>query len=136
MIQKRLYIGRWKVDFIFVEDEYDVDDIAWTLYEAGASYLVLDQAKDLMWMCDYNCGFTFSNESRRTAVVVIGPTTGGDEFLDTFVHEIHHLAVAIADSLGVDLESETPAYISGDTARDLAEIVCLMGCKACHPSSY
>lgn len=45
--------------------------------------------------------------------------------------EIPHLAVAIAKSLGVNLEGETPAYISGDSARELAGIVCELGCDQC-----
>lgn len=67
----------------------------------------------------------------RKALVVIGPTTSGKEFQDSLIHEIHHLAVAIAKSLGVNLEGETPAYISGDSARELAGIVCELGCDQC-----
>lgn len=132
MIHRVLKIGRWVIDFIFVKKRYDVEGIAACLYDAGASHLVLEQAKDLMWMCDYNCGFTFSNPDRHRAVVVIGPATSGAEFQDTFVHEIHHLAVAIASELGIDLETETPAYIAGDSARALAEVVCELGCSQCH----
>ena len=112
--------------------KYDVEAIADYLYEAGASRLVFEQAEDLMWMCDYNCGFTFANPHRYRAVVVIGPTTSGSEFVDTLVHEVHHLAVAIADNLGIDLESEGPAYLSGDTARELAGAICELGCSKCH----
>ena len=67
----------------------------------------------------------------RKALVVIGPTSSGKEFVDTLTHEIHHVAVAIAKSLGVDLEGETPAYLSGDSARELAGIVCELGCDQC-----
>lgn len=59
----------------------------------------------------------------------IGPTTSGDEFQNSFVHEIRHLADAIAKSLGVPLDSERPAYISGDLAKALAEVVCELGCR-------
>ncbi len=41
------------------------------------------------------------------------------------------LAVAIASELGIDLESETPAYLAGDSARALAEVVCVLGCDHC-----
>lgn len=60
--------------------------------------------------------------------VVIGPTTSAAQFQNTLVHEIHHLAVAVADSLGVDLEGETPAYLAGDSAMSLADIICRLGC--------
>lgn len=67
----------------------------------------------------------------RVAIVAIGPTTSGSEFVDTLVHELHHLAVAIAGSLGIDLTEETPAYLAGDSARELADIICKMGCDHC-----
>lgn len=50
---------------------------------------------------------------------------------NTLTHEIHHLAVAIARELGIDLESETPAYIAGDTMREFADVVCRLGCEHC-----
>ena len=76
-----------------------------------------------------NTGFTYTNAKYFRAVVCIGPTTSGGEFQDTLVHEIHHLAVAIAKELGVDLESETPAYLAGDTMRSFADVVCRLGCR-------
>ena len=132
MTYRNLHIGRWDVDFIFAPDRYEVGEIAALLYDAGASDMVLDQAEDLMWMCNYNCGFTFTNAEAYRAVVVIGPTTSGAEFIDTLVHEVHHLAVAIADNLGVPLTGEGPAYLSGDAARELAKVVCELGCSRCN----
>ena len=79
-----------------------------------------------------NEGFTFANQGMKEALVVIGPTTSGAEFQNTLVHEVHHLAVAIANSLGIDLESETPAYIAGDSTRELSDIICWLGCDNCN----
>lgn len=132
MVTRQLNIGRWKVDFLFMPDEYDVRAIADYLYDAGASPMIFGQAKDLVWMCDANCGFTFTNPDLFRAVVVIGPATSGAEFVDTLVHEVHHLAVAIADNLGLDLEDEGPAYLAGDSARELAEVICELGCSHCN----
>ena len=131
MTHRTLHIGRWQVDFLFCGEGYDAESIAGYLYRAGASGIIFEQAEDLMWMCERDCGFTYANPDRYRAVVVIGPTSSGEEFIDTLVHEVHHLAVAIAANIGVDLEGETPAYLSGDTARDLAEVVCEMGCSRC-----
>jgi len=115
-----------------MEGDYNVDAIADCLYVAGASRLVYEQVEDLMWMCDYNCGFTFANPERFRAVVVIGPASSGEEFINTFVHEVRHLADAIAENLGLPLKGEGAAYLSGDTARDLAEVVCELGCSHCN----
>lgn len=131
MIKRTLRIGRWVVDFLFCEGTYDEDGVLACLYDAYAPRWAKERATDLMRSCEYNCGFTYSNPDHRRAVVLLGPTTSGSEFLDTFTHEVRHLADAIALSIGVDLHSEPPAYVSGDTARALAEVICELGCGHC-----
>lgn len=131
MIHRVLIIGKWVVDFLFAIEEYDIDGVLACLYDIGANDYYMAQAEDLMHSCDYNCGLTYSDSRRKRAVVLIGPTTSGAEFVDTLVHEVHHLAVAIASDLGVDLEGESPAYLAGDAARELASVVCELGCNHC-----
>lgn len=131
MIHRVILIGKWVVDFVFATERYDVDGILSCLYDAGAPRWAMGDAEELMSSGDYNTGFTYANPGNRRAVVVIGPTTNGAEFVNTLTHEIHHLAVAIASELGIDLESETPAYLAGDSARALAEVVCELGCEHC-----
>ena len=134
-----LIIGSWDVDFFFAEKDYDIEPVVYCLLDAGASDDIIHEVLKLMERCWYNCGFTFSRESdyryinpkMHRAVMMIGLTSSGAEFIDTFVHEIHHLAVAIASELGADLDSEAPAYVAGDTAREFAEVFCEMGCECC-----
>lgn len=132
MIQRTLKIGRWDVEFYFCPDGYDMDALDDRLYDFGAPASIMREAWELMEKGDMNTGFTFSNPLQMRALVAIGPTTGGDEFIDTLVHELHHLAVAIAKELGIDLESESPAYIAGDSARSLASLICQLGCRRCN----
>lgn len=132
MIERTLRIGSWLVEFYFSTDGYDMETLLDRLYDFGATPSVLHEAMDLMDSGRPNTGFTFPNPYEHIAIVAIGPTTSGKEFQNTLVHEIHHLAVAIASELGIDLESESPAYLAGDTMRDLAEIVCRLGCDRCH----
>ena len=129
MIHRVLSVGRWTVDFLFAETKYDIEGVISCLRHAEAPRYILDQALDLMEEGNPNTGFTYTNAKYFRAVVCIGPTTSGGEFQDTLVHEIHHLAVAIAKELGVDLESETPAYLAGDTMRAFADVVCQLGCR-------
>ena len=117
------------MDFLFATKRYDIDGVLACLYDAYAPDDIMEQAEELMESCRYNCGFTYTNQNKRRAVVLIGPTTSGDEFQNTFVHEVRHLADAIAKSLGVPLDSERPAYISGDTAKALTEVICELGCR-------
>lgn len=130
METRTLKIGRWHVEFYF--GVYDMDVLLDRLYDFGAGASVMRQAMELMDSGSMNTGFTFSNPYDMVALVAIGPASSGEEFVDTLVHEIHHLAVAIAANLGIDLESEAPAYLAGDSARELASIVCRMGCDRCH----
>ena len=132
MIKRTIKIGSWVVDFLFAVGRYDIEGVLGCLYDAGAPEWAIDQAEVLMMEDNPNCGFTMSNPDRHRAVVVLGPTTSGDEFTNTFVHEVHHLAVAIASELGIDLESETPAYVAGDSAKALADVVCEFGCPCCN----
>lgn len=129
MIHRVLRIGSWTVDFLFTEKRYDADGVLSVLYECGATRKIMHSAERIMDSKRLNTGFTFTDQEKHRAVVVVGPTSSGNEFIDTLVHEIHHLAVAIASGLGIDLEGETPAYLSGDTARELAKVICDMGCS-------
>lgn len=129
MIHRVLKIGRWIVDFLFARRKYDTEGILACLYELGAPREILDRARRIIRSERKNAGFTFTNPDNFRALVVIGPTTSGAEFQDTLVHEIHHLAVAIAAELGVDLEGETPAYLAGDSAKALADVICKLGCR-------
>ena len=131
MIRRTLNVGRWLVVFLFADDDYNAYEVLRVLREAGATDDILDQAEETI-VCERNCGFTYADGHNHLAVVFIGPTSSGDEFINTLVHEVHHLAVAIADGLGVNLRSESPAYIAGDTARALAKTICLMGCGRCN----
>lgn len=131
MTHRVLAIGRWVVDFLFAEGGYDTEGVLSCLYDAYAPERIMEQAEDLMLSCQCNCGFTYTNTNRRRGVVLIGPTTSGNEFLDTLVHEMYHLSVAIADNLGIDLLGESPAYLIGDSAREFADVVCRMGCSRC-----
>lgn len=78
-----------------------------------------------------NTGFAYSNPDSMMALVVVGPSSSGDEFVNTLSHEVHHVAVAIAESIGVELDSETPAYISGDALQSLFGVICERGCRNC-----
>ena len=131
MIYRAIFIGSWEVYFAFAVDGYDIERVLSFMRDCNAPKSVLVHAEELMAEGNENCGFTYANQEIKRAIVVIGPTTGGSEFIDTMVHEVHHLAVAIASGLGLDLESETPAYIAGDSVRALAEIICALGCPDC-----
>lgn len=132
MILRHLKVGRWHVEFYFGPDGYDVDLLVERMNDFGAPVDDMRKALSLMESGEMNTGFTFPNPRERVALIAIGPTTSGEEFQNTLVHEVHHLAVVIAANLGIDLDGEGPAYISGDAAKELADVVCTLGCTRCH----
>ena len=131
MIHRVLGIGRWTVDFLFAVDDYDKEGVLACLYDTGAPEGVMERAYRIMESDRYNRGFTYNSPERLRSVVVVGPSTSGKQFLNTFTHELRHLADGIADHLGVSLDSERPAYITGDAAMKLSEVVCELGCERC-----
>ncbi len=131
LIHRIIYIGRWRCDFYFaVGDGYDFSSVMECLEEMEATDDILTHCWITMREGALNGGFTFSNQMR--SCIFIGPTTDGSEFLNTFTHELRHLADHIAQHLGIDLQGEEIAYITGDTSRDLAEVVCRLGCPHCN----
>lgn len=132
MEHRNLNIGRWNVDFLFAVGGYDTEEALTYLYYADASDDIMRRAYHVLEANQENTGFTFTNQDSKEAVVVIGPTSSGKEFINTLCHEIHHVAVAIAGSIGVDLDAETPAYIAGDSMMRLAQTICELGCRNCN----
>ena len=120
------------MDFLFAPEGYDKEDVLSYLKYLGASQKDILRIRDVIDNEEQNTGFTFVSPYESTILVGIGPSETGDEFTNTLSHEIHHLAVAIADNLGVNLRGEEPAYLHGDTVQALFDIICELGCPRCH----
>ena len=78
-----------------------------------------------------NEGFTYSNLSKKKSVVVIGESTNGGEFLNSFSHELRHLADDISSYYGMIDRGEEVAYLTGELANSVSDIVCLLSCDCC-----
>lgn len=132
MIHRSIRIGLWQVDFLFAPDGYDEEEVLTFLYDMDAPRSVSLRAYRIMEGRFKNRGFTYSSNMHRKVLVVVGPTTSSKQFLNTLTHEVRHVADAIAKSVGHDLDSEAPAYMTGDAVMALAEVVCRLGCPSCH----
>lgn len=131
MIRRNLRIGRWLVYFFFVTERYDIDTIMSYLETFDCPPEDMARAENIMKQGKLNKAFTYTNPYLRRAIMVIGPTSSGAEFQDSLSHEIRHLADKIALSIGIRLDAEEPAYMTGDTVRELAAVVCELGCDRC-----
>lgn len=76
-------------------------------------------------------GFTYTNPYRHHVIMVVGRSSSGAEFLNSFVHELRHLADDFGRANDISLSGETIAYFSGDMAYALADVVCVLGCDCC-----
>ena len=131
LIHRILYIGHWRTDFFFGVGSFDPSSVMECLEDLDAPQDIIETSWYKMQPGVVNEGFSLANSPMKRSCIFIGPTTSGSEFLDSFTHELRHLADDIAAYLGIDLHGEEVAYITGDTTRDLAEIVCRLGCPNC-----
>ena len=133
LIHRILYIGRWRCDFFFATgDGFDPASVMECLEYLEAPSEILERSWFKMQPGTFNEGFTWSNGQMLQSCIFVGPAVSGAEFLDSFTHELRHLADDIAANPGINLRGERVAYITGDTTRDLAEVVCRLGCPTCH----
>ena len=133
MVHRVLKIGDWVVDFLFARKKFDAEGVLSCMYDIDAPMNTMKRAYRIMTSGRYNRGFTYANTDLRRAVLVVGPTTSGKQFLNTFSHEIDHLSDFISMDYGLRDDDEATAYLTGDTTMELAEIICELGCEHCNP---
>ena len=136
MIHERLYIEKydWVADCFFeVRGVDDASHILSLLQAIGTSRSVYQRARRHLMSGKRDTGFTFSSYSIRESVVIIGETSSHEEALNTFSHELRHLADDIMKASDMPLHGEPAAYLTGDIAMALftsvVKVIC--GCKEC-----
>ena len=80
---------------------------------------------------DVNKGYTYSNLSKRSSIIVIGETTCPMEFQHTFDHEKFHLAAHIAKEDNINPFTEEMAYLIGDIGMKMFPIAKKFLCEHC-----
>ena len=131
MIEVKTHIKQWVVFWYFFVDGYCQKKILSRLKSVGASNSVIEKASEKMRNGRKNEGFTYSNLSKKKSVVVIGESTNGGEFLNSFSHELRHLADDISSYYGMIDRGEEVAYLTGELANSVSDIVCLLSCDCC-----
>lgn len=130
MIHRAIRVRDWTVDFLFAHRRNDPDGVLAVMRSYGAPGSLIVQAEDLM-AAGPDCGFTFSNSDRRICLSWIGAQSNGTEWVNTTVHEIVHVAMAIAQEDGTDPYTEDFAYLVGDITQEVADILCRLACDHC-----
>lgn len=134
MKEQRIYYRKYDWDILVF---YDVDGgdtyrVVSALMDIGCKGENLSRSVEAVESCRKNSGLTFANLMSREMVVMIGKTTSHAEFLNTLVHELHHMAEFIASEAGVPYTGETISYITGDLAMLMHPVAGKMLCPHCH----
>ena len=131
MIIEDFYLDRvdWNVKVYFYVDELYEDLIIKDLKGLGCE--AIEETMASLFARKYNNGLTYTSPEHRASLVVIGQTDSPEEFQSTLDHEKGHLAVHIADSLGISLRGEEFQYIIGDIGREMYPVALLFLCPHC-----
>lgn len=131
MIHRALRVRGWTCDFFFALGRNDAEAVMACLFDYGAPDEIAIRAFEIMETGLDDCGFTFSNSDRRRTLSWIGPQSEGKQWINTAVHEIIHVAMAVAQAEDIDPFSEEFAYLCGDVTQEIADILCELACDRC-----
>lgn len=133
MLRQEIYIQKydWRVQCFYAVDTYYITEILVRLAEVGCDGDYMFRAKQNMEGGKLNHGLTYSNMQMRESVLVVGVASTAAEFLNSLCHELHHLVAHISKAFGIDFDSETTAYLCGDTARAMFPTIHTLLCDCC-----
>lgn len=135
MLFRELKIRNWHILFICAIKNVDERDILGVLSSLDAPDDIISRVSENLIKKRLDEGFLYSNPSLRKSVAYIGPTSSGEEFLNTAIHEIYHLTQDIAKTDKLDPYGESTAYLAGDISSKLSDIVCRYSCDKCREAS-
>lgn len=132
MIRQEIFLERedWHIILYYAVTHFEVDEIMRTLERAGCRGNNLESAYQNLSSGNLNTGLCFSGDG--VSVLVISVTSSRPQFLNSLVHESHHLATQIGSSLGYDLLGEDVCYLAGKIAEKMYPVVNRYLCECCN----
>lgn len=133
MITQDIYIPEydWHVRIYYAVSTYWADRIASDMFRTGCRGSRLDRAYSSLTKGDLNTGITYSNFYRKVTVMVISITSTPSEFLNSWMHEMKHLARHIEQAYGIDPYGEEAAYLEGGIAQKMFIVARNFICEHC-----
>lgn len=111
-------------------DRTDADEIMRALERVGCPAERLEKAERMLRGRSCDTGLTYSNKKRRFSCITISQTRNFSELINTFVHELDHVAKHITLAMSIDPFSERASYLIGELARDIfVELTSKLFCK-------
>lgn len=133
MIVRDIHIEKyeWHARLFFAISRYDIEEVAMSLMDIDCPDAIYNQAVRQMRQGEVNTGFTYSNKALRHSVMLVGKTSSGAQFVNSFSHELRHLCDDIASAYGMEMAGEEVAYLTGDIAQRLSDVVSHLSCEHC-----
>lgn len=131
MIIRDLYIEqyRWHVHCYFAVNKYYTEEILDVLESLGCSSAVYERVAVKMDKNSLNAGFTYSNKNTRETLMVVGRASSNEEYINSITHELRHLCDDIASVVGISDNGEDVAYLTGDIASQLSDVIQVLVCN-------
>ena len=125
MKRQTLYIPKyaWTVHVYYDTTLKDAEEILNVLCDLGCSKNGILRTRNQFLGRSYNNGMTYSNKAIRESVVSLGRASSFPQFLNSFVHEVHHLATHIAETVNISLIGEDICYLSGEIAQKMYPVL-------------
>lgn len=109
----------WRVVYFMAADRDDADEILDALKRVGCPLKRLKKAEMMLRGRSCDTGFTYSDKKRRFSCITISQTKDFSELINTFVHELDHVAKHVTLAMEIDPFSERASYLIGELARDV-----------------
>ena len=68
------------------------------------------------YSCSLDTGLIYSNPQMRESVIVVALASSKEQLENSLRHECQHLVIHIANTCGIDLQSEELCYLAGEIA--------------------
>lgn len=133
MVEQGFYIGNrdwWVMVYYDVRTPEELKKVRGSLMASGYPPKQIDNAIENI--SGWNSGYTLSDFSRRTSIIVIGKATDASQMFDSIVHEMKHLAEHICEYYGVNPRKELSAYLQGEVGRNMWPAAAMVLCPKCH----
>ena len=121
----------WYVIVWYAVDCYHTERIIEDLVRIGCRGEDMRTAKENLLSCQYNNGITFTNNANRSSVIVIGLADSPEQYHNSITHERGHLAMHIAQILGLDPYGEKVRYVEGEIAQKMWQYEHILICPKC-----
>ena len=131
MIRDEIIIERydWHVYVYMAASKDDAPEIIGVLDSIGISAAEFMRAERHLQRAFRDSGMTYSSGRTRESVVVISQSSSPEQTINTFAHELRHLADDIVKALHVPGSGEEVAYLTGDVACALAGSLLHIACE-------